>query len=516
MGAFYDEITDKFIGINIFKDSLDENMIISTETFGTSFSYTNRFTNEDKLNKFGLTEQSKISVVLEMIHLDGSNQFLKQLKSSSRVPTAALFHRITTIYQEISITDHTFQDIVDFDLLDKVNATHIVIGIQRGFKMILTIQETDIDSKGTLEIEERLGVNLQTWATKISGKASIQFTDQDKDGMKKYKFDMNGDILFDTTPNTLEEALNLMKNMSSVLKRGDSGEGMPLYYKLLPLSLLRSLWNKTQKPNIIVKRIEGEIIEECVKLMDKFDITNQRINDLKSDMQKYDKYIPERIINYPVIPRKFYSVTVRAKSDLSKLIIQVRRGQNQSTDLVTQFQLIENNIIKPTENTIDTLTTIINVHMNFVNFLNERNVTVLNKNDNFEKILYQNSRKVIFLLYFAEEYTRDRKDILKIFLTMKDDTQYYKESLFFAAKLGINDQIDQFYQVGNLSRISQFNDFNLVIEDIDQVDYNDTDHKDIWSPKRMQDTLEFLLTRVNGNKNVVINIVIFIVIHISL
>ena len=185
LGAFYDERTDKFIGLNIFKNSLDEKMVESTDIFGTSFAYTTEFNNEEKLKRLELTAQLKLSAMLDLIQLEGSGKFLKIEKRSSRVAMAALFQTITTKYEEISITNVKFQDLVDFDLLDKINATHVVIAIQWGGKMIVTVQDTNINYEDTLEIEGRLGVNLQAWSAQISGDASIQFTDKEKNEMKK-------------------------------------------------------------------------------------------------------------------------------------------------------------------------------------------------------------------------------------------------------------------------------------------------------------------------------------------
>ena len=40
--------------------------------------------------------------------------------------------------------------------------------------------------------------------------------------------------------------------------------------------------------------------------------------------------------------------------------------------------------------------------------------------------------------------------------------------------------------------------FTVISKDVDVVKFNDTDYKEIWSPKRMQDTLVSLLSKVDG------------------
>ena len=42
----------------------------------------------------------------------------------------------------------------------------------------------------------------------------------------------------------------------------------------------------------------------------------------------------------------------------------------------------------------------------------------------------------------------------------------------------------------------------VIIQDLDEIKFNDTDYKQIWSPKIMQDTLVSLLSKVDGIINV--------------
>ena len=43
----------------------------------------------------------------------------------------------------------------------------------------------------------------------------------------------------------------------------------------------------------------------------------------------------------------------------------------------------------------------------------------------------------------------------------------------------------------------------VIIQDLDEIKFNDTDYKQIWSPKRMQNTIELLLNSDNGIFNIV-------------
>ena len=45
--------------------------------------------------------------------------------------------------------------------------------------------------------------------------------------------------------------------------------------------------------------------------------------------------------------------------------------------------------------------------------------------------------------------------------------------------------------------------FTVISKDVDVVKFNDTDYKEIWSPKRMQNTIELLLNSDNGIFNIV-------------
>ena len=232
--------------------------------------------------------------------------------------------------------------------------------------------------------------------------------------------------------------------------------------------------------------------------MDRMDVLKQKINDLKSDLNKYGKFIPTGIVNISAIPENFPYVIRQAKTELSKILIEIRSGKLKSTDLQPQYELINKNIIIPTKNSIKSVTKIIKVHMKFVNFLNERNVTVFNKDDNIKDFLYRNSKKDIFFLLFAEEYTRDRKEKLKTFLEMREDEQYYSDALFVAVKLGIMNEMDSLWGTfGNESIIYQYEGIEIVNRNYVHGQYI-SGYKDLWSPRRIQDTMETTLNKIEG------------------
>ena len=297
IGGLYDERTEIFTGLNLFLKDIDKSLITSTENFGTKFSYTSKFTIEERVNKLGMTAQLKINAMLNLFELTGSGAFLKLEKKSTRVAKASLFETVQTRYEQISITNEKFTPIVNYDLLDVVNAIHVIIGIQWGGKLIVTVEDTNIDSDSALEVEGSLGVKLQAWATQVSGEANVSFTEKEKRKFESYKFDLDGDVKVDKLPTTLYDAFAVMKNVSETLKSGNSGKGVPIRFKLLPLALLKSLWNRNRIANTIINRIETGIIKECIELLDKLDDTKRRHNDVRDDYLIYGKYIANRTLN---------------------------------------------------------------------------------------------------------------------------------------------------------------------------------------------------------------------------
>ena len=490
---------DKFAGIIIFTEDLDPKMIRSTDMFGTSFSYSTRFSNEENLKKLDLTAQLKINTMANLITLEGSGKFLKIQKNSTRVAMAALFQTIKTKYEDISITNTNFQNLINFDLLDKVNATHVVIGIQWGGKLIVSVEDSNANSQNALQIEGSLGVKLKAWATKVSGKASINFTEQEVKEMTSFQFQLDGDVLMDEMPMTLLGAFEIMKTAVSSLKEGNLGKGKPVMFKLLPLSFLKQIWGKNQQANIISNQIENEIIDYCIKILDTLDYVRQRLNDLRDDYEKNKDYIPFNKLNELGIPSSFDLIIQRVKTDLSVLLVRIRSGESQSIELQQQFETIKRDIIDPYEQRIKDISKIIETHMDFIDFLITKNITILNRKSNFQKFLLNTRGMNIYILFFAEEYTNDNEDKLTQFLGMVEDTKVYKESKFVAIKIDIMNEIKPGHHNGTVSSITLYRDRKVVDEDVDQGQIDIAKYQDIWSPRKMQDALELLLEKVDGN-----------------
>ena len=207
----------------------------------------------------------------------------------------------------------------------------------------------------------------------------------------------------------------------------------------------------------------------------------------------------------------FIDATNDAKTNLSELLIQIRSGESKSSELQQQFKTIRSNVISPNEILIEKVSKIIQHHIDFINFLKTKNITILNKKSKFHKLLLNNPDKDIYILFFAEEYAKDNRKILNQFIKMVNDRQVYNESVFVAVKIDIINEIEPGHHNGTVSTIDVYQDGELTIEGFGQGEHNLTEYKEIWSPKRMQDTLEFLLTRVNGN----IDIAVIILIHIN-
>ena len=434
--------------------------------FETSFSYSTRFNNEQILKKLDLNAQLKINLMANLVRLEGSGKLLKIQKKSSRVAMAALFMTIKTKYEVISITNTNFQKLINFDLLDKMNATHVVIGIQWGGKIILCVEDSNHYSETPLEIEGSLGVKLKAWATKVSGEASINFTEQEVKEITRFEFELFGDVSVDRVPMTLLDGFDIMKTAVSTLKKDNSVKGKPVVFKLLPISFLKEILGRNQQANIISYQIENEIIDYCIKTFDQLDYVRQRLNDLRDDCKQNEDYIPFNKLNELGIPSSFDLIIQRVKTDLSVLLVRIRSGESQSIELQQQFETIKRDIIDPNEILIRDISEIISNHISFFQFLNKQNITVLNRKTNFQEFLLKNRKKDIYILFFAEEYAKDNKEKLKEFLTMANDRQVYNHSMFVAVNIDIINEIESGLHKCNVTTISLYRRNELIIDDL--------------------------------------------------
>jgi hypothetical protein len=191
-----------------------------------------------------------------MVEVSGAAAIFAQEKSSDTSKNLAL------CFEQKTKTEILSENIQKTVKTDNKNATHVVVGIEKGSKAFLTCQ---------VEGEESLKNHLKAYLLSVStGQVILEPQDEESSEMTKERnFSLFCDIKIDTRPTNLKEAVQLLHSMSEKLE-----SDVPLNIWLLPLSRFNpNIHNK-------VREIGQEIVDNLIQQFELMEVACATVNGL--------------------------------------------------------------------------------------------------------------------------------------------------------------------------------------------------------------------------------------------
>ena len=151
-----------------------------------------------------------------------------------------------------------------------------------------------------------------------------------KETHEKFIFKCTADVS-DTDkalPTTFEGAVELAKNLPSLVKGKNNGKGVPLVYYMIPLSVIAKMCEKDEF-DVKYKTINKDISLNCVKVMGKITRQKQLLNDIRDDLHGGANFVPDRWlteIDYAL--DSFCTDEADFKVELKNLEIEIKSGKN--------------------------------------------------------------------------------------------------------------------------------------------------------------------------------------------
>ena len=332
-----------------------------------------------------VSAQIQINALMGICKLSGFGLFLNSKKKSSKVAKAALVEHIKTKYESISITNDEFKGIINYDLLDIADATHVVIGIQYGGKVIVTAEETIVGDENLMHVEGKLGVTMKNALGEVSGKGKLNFTDKEREQLNSYEIGFFSDTPPKSYPKNLTKALAMMEEASLYLSNNQSGK--PIEYKLSPLSFLKDFWKREIKTNDIINQIDTSLIDKCSTLFDDLDAVSQNLNDLERSFTFNYEFIPDITSKeFKDLKSYFETETNICKKNLSELLLRVRAGTDKPANFIPIFNYLRNEVMSPTQSKISSMGKALKPSTNYVSLFEGTQHSSFGENYEFPRI----------------------------------------------------------------------------------------------------------------------------------
>jgi hypothetical protein len=337
IGDLYDSSKDEFVMASIFKnDSAPNSTVSENQNTKIEFEKTDQFS--EKCRKLNVDSQLGVSVLVGLVQLQGSGNYLKDTKRSSKTQRMTMMYSINTVVEHIDVFQKESIDSIDFDLLKSFpNASHVVAKIYWGANSTITAECRNEDNTNQSDITGKLEGVLN----KISVATSAEVGAFSNNGERKYTSDFsffcNADVgASEEVPVSFNEAIDFVRRIPKHIKNSRESRGKPLLYILVPISMIRNRWQNTSKENKIVE-IDTITAKKLEHLFEDICSIEQELYDLISECLPRSNDLEQ--VN--LLKRQFELAVCRFKEDFKIAVVKARLGEispHKLDELIEDFE----------------------------------------------------------------------------------------------------------------------------------------------------------------------------------
>lgn len=506
IGELYDARTERFLHVSMAKDNLNSSVIQAIENKHSKIEYLKLNTLDEKLSALSVAAELKISVLCGLIQVGGSGKFVNDKKHSSKSVQVSLAANMLTEYEHVDFTNKNERKLIDMDILAEVDATHVVVGVQWGGNVFISVEDSNYEGSEYQSVQGSLSAKLEMLFASVSVGGSVSVNETLKNEVSKYSFEIYGDILPAEMPVTLVDAVALMKSSAKLLTDGNLGKGKAMSYTLLPLDFYRQLLGVEAKINSILRSINELTIEKCVKWFDDTNFVGQKVSDLLTDRKNYQNYIAKtKLDRIMTFGQQFDSYRFQVKASLAEHLQNIRSG-NETVDQLIHILDAANNHEMARELIDFEQFRDIQSEIKFLKFLADRQINILDKDTSFQEFMLMHFNKNIYTFFYSIEFPSLSEGALVPFLTIVANKTYDSNGIFVAIKIDVLRDVERqtYFNFDGPTRLRLYKNQHCIVDNflINTV-VNSTGDSELWSLEYMKAQIINVRTEVAGAKIVV-------------
>lgn len=337
LGSLYDARSDAVLPLSLFHGPLPSDAVETTQHQSIDLKVISGDTFAEKFDVCGIDAELGVSVLAGLVEVDGSSLYLSDKRDTNQAVQSSLRYDIKTVEEELNLTASGIKKCVALNVLDTDVATHVVTGICWGARYVFTA-ERQLDP---FEDRSQAASNLEAQMSSLETAVLLQdetYTPPERPA----KVAVFGDNLADV-PFMIDfaDAQNVIGNVPHDIARAGDGKGQPLFYTLMPLSLLAAFRVVEIKTDITYRQLRADCAQRCVQLFDDIRDAIQRLSDYLARLQTHTTSVPPEHVEF--ITQLLATVkTLEAipEADFASLVKDVRAGrasEQQLWSLLAEF-----------------------------------------------------------------------------------------------------------------------------------------------------------------------------------
>ncbi|KAJ6623035.1 Stonustoxin subunit beta, partial [Pseudolycoriella hygida] len=415
MCELYDARTDQFLRISLLKNNAPDSVIHTTHNRQTDLKYLMLNTLEEKLTSLDIRAELKLSALAGLIQVSGSGKFVGDKKHGARSVKVSLANLMTTLFEQIDLTGTEESNLIDLNVLANIEATHVVVGIQWGGNVFVSVEDTNYENEEHQNIQGSLGGKLSFLFGSISAEGEVKLNDTERNEFNKFSFELYGDVLPTITPTNLVEAIVAMKNSSRLLVDGNGGRGKAMSYHLLPITVFRDHMKVESQLNSYLQRIDDSTINACMRLFEEMEIVEEKIYDLMKDRNTFQHYLnKEKLDKIAVFANSFDDFKIKLKSTFVEHLILARSGNETIGEFLNVLHEGRQSTFSPNNIDFEQFYPI-ETEFRFLRHLVQLGVEMLDKRTSFQEFKSTNFGRNIYAFFYSVNFPTLMEEPMMVF-----------------------------------------------------------------------------------------------------
>lgn len=502
IGELYDARSDQFLHISMTENNLPAEIIQSTENKHSNIKYLKMNTLEEKLTTLNVQAELKLSVLGGLVQVSGSGKFLSDKKHSSRSVQVSLAASMLTEVESVDFTNKDEKRLIDMDVLEEIDATHVVVGIQWGGNVFISVEDSNYEGSDQQTVAGSLSAKLEMLFASVSASGEVSVSDTLINEYNRYSFEIYGDILPPEMPVTLVDAVVLMKTSARLLTEGNLGKGKAVSYTLLPLELYRQLLGVEASISIILKSINEGTINSFVKWFDEMNIVDQQVEDLLTQRRQYQNYVAkEKLDEIVTFSENYDNYRFQVKLTLAEALIKVRSGNETIDQLINVLNEANNHELSPKKIDFEQFSTL-QTEFKFLKFLFDLQVKVLDKGTSFQEFMLKHFNKNIYAFFYIVEFPNLTDEPMVAFRSILEKRETFDQNgIFVAIKIdALKDTEKQtYFDFVEPTRLRLYRNHDCIIENyLMNTEVNPIGESEIWSLDYMMNQIVNINTQLKN------------------
>jgi GTPase SAR1 family protein len=327
IGTLYDARSDAFLAVSLFASepppSSGSSKPLSEASTCASFASSYR----ERLALLNVEPEFGASILAGLVDPVGSGSYLRRIHHTPDILQAALQHTHIVQREKLDFLSSPVRDLINSDVFQDTNATHVVIGVEWGAQIILTIHHWRCPNSSALS-DEQFKAKVEKISQAIRNPArNIPSDHSDQLELSAYGNSLckGGIVLTD-----IAEAINFLNLIPVQVSQRPGGKGWPISYAMLPISTLALFLGihvnaKTHMKPFV--SIDSGYLNHMFDLFHRLDSDEQRLCYYRSSIHGREQYLPED--HSQEVQHHFENTSCRRKmheEQFRKLLLQIRGG----------------------------------------------------------------------------------------------------------------------------------------------------------------------------------------------